>query len=257
MHADLSLNIHLNQTLFADPRRIALLEAIAETGSISQGAKLTGISYKTAWDAINQMNQLADQQVVGRHAGGKGGGGTYITAYGQRLLKLYHLLVQVQQKAFDVLQEENLPLDSLLAAIARFSLQTSARNQLFGTILAQQDDDLSERVTVLLSDRQTQVQVAITRHSSERLQLSPGKEVLVLIKAPWLEVSAAPSPYGNTFPVTLSQVLHGEHGCELLMTLSNGEQLCAALPAESADWRPGQSAWATFRPENALLASLN
>lgn len=81
MHAELSLNIHLNQTLFADPRRITLLEAIAETGSISQGAKLTGISYKTAWEAIRQMNQLADQEVVGRHAGGKGGGGAFVTLW--------------------------------------------------------------------------------------------------------------------------------------------------------------------------------
>lgn len=256
MHADLSLNIHLNQTLFADQRRIALLQAIAETGSISQGAKLTGISYKTAWEAINQMNQLADQQVVGRHTGGKGGGGTFVTPYGQRLLKLYDLLVQVQQKAFDVLQEESTPLDSLLAAIARFSLQTSARNQLLGTVDVQQDDDLSERVTVLLSDRQTRVQVAITRYSSERLQLRPGKEVLVLLKAPYLDVSREPTAEMNSFPVTLCQVLYGENGCELLMTLNNGEQLCALLPEERGDWHPGQPAWATFRPENALLASL-
>nr|MBA2815146.1 Transcriptional regulator ModE [Candidatus Pantoea persica] len=29
-----------------------------------------------------------------------------------------------------------MPFDSLLATIARFSLQTSARNQLFGTVVA-------------------------------------------------------------------------------------------------------------------------
>lgn len=257
MHAELSLNIHLNQTLFADPRRITLLEAIAETGSISQGAKLTGISYKTAWEAIRQMNQLADQEVVGRHAGGKGGGGAFVTPYGQRLLKLYHLLGQVQQKAFDVLQDDTLPLESLLAAIARFSLQTSARNQLFGTVVSRRQDDPQEMVTVLLSDQQTEVQVAITHYSGERLQLSPGKEVLVLIKAPWLEVTATHDAVVNRFPVTISALHRGPGGDELIMQLENGQQLCASLPASQENWQIGQSVWAGFRPENALLASLN
>lgn len=61
MQAELSLTIRLQQKLFADPRRMTLLKRIRETGSISQGAKLAGISYKSAWDAINEMNQLADE----------------------------------------------------------------------------------------------------------------------------------------------------------------------------------------------------
>ena len=39
-----------------------------------------------------------------------------LTRYGQRLIQLYDLLAQIQQKAFDVLSDDdNLPLDSLLA----------------------------------------------------------------------------------------------------------------------------------------------
>jgi molybdate transport system regulatory protein len=53
MEAELSLHIRLQQKLFADPRRIELLKRVQQTGSISQGAKLAGISYKSAWDAIN------------------------------------------------------------------------------------------------------------------------------------------------------------------------------------------------------------
>ena len=55
MQAELSL-YPLQQRLFADPRRIELLKQVQQTGSISQGAKLAGISYKSAWDAINEMN---------------------------------------------------------------------------------------------------------------------------------------------------------------------------------------------------------
>ncbi|EHC39589.1 DNA-binding domain of ModE / Molybdate-binding domain of ModE [Salmonella enterica subsp. enterica serovar Gaminara str. A4-567] len=137
MQAEILLTLKLQQKLFADPRRISLLKHIALSGSISQGAKDAGISYKSAWDAINDMNQLSEHMLVERATGGKGGGGAVLTRYGQRLIQLYDLLGQIQQKAFDVLSDDDaLPLDSLLAAISRFSLQTSARNQWFGTITA-------------------------------------------------------------------------------------------------------------------------
>lgn len=56
MQAEILLTLKLQQRLFADPRRIELLKQVRHTGSISQGAKLAGISYKSAWDAVNEMN---------------------------------------------------------------------------------------------------------------------------------------------------------------------------------------------------------
>ena len=92
MQAEILLTLKLQQRLFADPRRIALLKQIDQTGSISQGAKHAGISYKSAWDAINEMNQLSEQPLVDRATGGKGGGGAVLTRYGQRLIQLYDLM---------------------------------------------------------------------------------------------------------------------------------------------------------------------
>ena len=42
---------------FLGSDRIALLEKIAEYGSISKAAKAVGVSYKTAWDTINAINE--------------------------------------------------------------------------------------------------------------------------------------------------------------------------------------------------------
>ena len=98
MQAEILLTLKLQQRLFADPRRISLLKQIAQTGSISQGAKNAGISYKSAWDAINEMNQLSEQSLVDRATGGKGGGGAVLTRYGQRLIQLYDLLAQIQHQ---------------------------------------------------------------------------------------------------------------------------------------------------------------
>jgi len=66
LHASLTLTSQ--NKLFANPRRIFLLQQIDATGSISQGAKLASISYKAAWDAVNEMNKAFNQKVVINHA---------------------------------------------------------------------------------------------------------------------------------------------------------------------------------------------
>ncbi|MEZ3497944.1 molybdenum-dependent transcriptional regulator [Pantoea sp. KPR_PJ] len=259
MQAELSLSIRLQQKLFADPRRMALLKRIRETGSISQGAKLAGISYKSAWDAINEMNQLADETLVERATGGKGGGGAHLTRYGERLIQLFHLLEQIQQKAFDALQNDAVPLDSLLATIARFSLQTSARNQLFGTVVTHDDRQVVQHLRVRLADGATDLNVALTQRSVERLQLDAGKEVLVLIKAPWIQVSRGSSQADNQLVASISQIEPGEQMSELLMTLPSGETLCATLmnsQVEQLQLQPGDSVTASFNAEHAIIATL-
>ena len=58
----------------AGPKRLLLLAAIAEHGSLTAAAKAAGLSYKGAWDAIEQMSNLAGEALVVRVVGGKGGG---------------------------------------------------------------------------------------------------------------------------------------------------------------------------------------
>jgi molybdate transport system regulatory protein len=261
MQAEILLTLKLQQRLFADPRRIALLKQIAITGSISQGAKNAGISYKSAWDAINEMNQLSEQPLVDRATGGKGGGGAVLTRYGQRLIQLYDLLAQIQQKAFDVLSDDDaLPLNSLLAAISRFSLQTSARNQWFGTITRRDHQQVQEHVDVLLADGETRLKVAITSQSGERLGLEEGKEVLVLLKAPWVGITRdekIAAAADNQLSGVISHIKQGETQCEVLMNLPDGQVLCATMPVEdAAGLKEGEPAIAWFNADRVILATL-
>ncbi|WP_074012737.1 molybdenum-dependent transcriptional regulator [Candidatus Sodalis sp. SoCistrobi] len=262
MQAEILLTLKLRQQLFADPRRIELLKQIRATGSIMQGAKLAGVSYKSAWDAINAMNALAEQTLVERATGGKGGGGTTLTRYAERLLQLYDLLGQIQQKAFDVLQDDTLPLDSLLAAISRFSLQTSARNQFFGTIVSRSRRPVQQQVTVALADGHSQLNVALTEKSAERLQLEIGKEVLVLIKAPWISLAAtgAPPPQAdNVLYGTLTHLERGDENDEALIALPGGQQLCATVPTTVTDKQklsPPQPIAAYFNADQVIIATL-
>ena len=261
MQAEILLTLRLSGRLFADPRRISLLKQIAETGSISQGAKNAGISYKSAWDAINEMNSQSEQTLVDRATGGKGGGGAVLTRYGQRLLALYDLLAQIQQKAFDVLShDDDLPLDSLLAAISRFSLQTSARNQWFGTITHRGHQQVQEYVEVLLNDGTTHLKVALTAKSGERLGLDEGKEVLVLLKAPWVKVTQDPAVAAasdNQLPATITHIERGDTQCEVLMRLADGQNLCATLPLDEArDLAENSEVIAFFDADRMIIATL-
>lgn len=260
MQAEILLTLKLQQRLFADPRRIELLKQIRHTGSISQGARLAGISYKSAWDAINEMNLLAEQTLVERMTGGKGGGGTRVTRYGERLIQLYDLLGQIQQKAFDVLHEDHLPLDSLLAAIARFSLQTSARNQFFGTVTARSNQQVQQHLQILLANGKTSLNALITQQSAERLRLKAGKEVLALIKAPWVKLCVeTPPPADNVLRGRIAGIQPGVDNSEVLVALAGGETLCATVPndlASQQQFEPEQQVYAYFDADKVIIATL-
>ncbi|MFG1174972.1 molybdenum-dependent transcriptional regulator [Erwiniaceae bacterium CAU 1747] len=258
MQAEIALILKLQQRLFADPRRIELLRQVKASGSISQGARQAGISYKSAWDAINEMNQLADRTLVERATGGKGGGGAIVTSYGERLIQLYTLLEQIQQKAFDVLQDDA-PLDSLLGAIARFSLQTSARNQFYGTVVSRDTLPVQQHVTVELADGCTQIRVALTEQSANRLQLTAGKEVLVLIKAPWIGITRESISADNQLAGKILQIEQGEDRSEVLMTLGSSETLCATVDNHhiaQQKLQPGSAVTAYFNADRVIIATL-
>lgn len=72
--------------------RVILLERIQQFGSISQAAKSMEMSYKHAWDLVDSMNRQADQPLVSKASGGKGGGGTTLTARGVQAIAAFWTL---------------------------------------------------------------------------------------------------------------------------------------------------------------------
>ncbi|MFP4607404.1 MAG: ATP-binding cassette domain-containing protein [Thiohalospira sp.] len=74
--------------------RVALLEAIAEHGSISAAARHMGMSYRRAWNLVEAMNRFAEEPLVTTEAGGRGGGGAALTAAGERAVASYRELQQ-------------------------------------------------------------------------------------------------------------------------------------------------------------------
>jgi molybdate transport system regulatory protein len=71
------------------PGKVALLESIRDTGSISAAAREMGMSYKRAWLLLDSMNQAFTEPVVIAAPGGPRGGGASLTAFGLEVLGRY------------------------------------------------------------------------------------------------------------------------------------------------------------------------
>ncbi|WP_127519855.1 LysR family transcriptional regulator [Mesorhizobium sp. Z1-4] len=81
------------------PGKVALLEKIAETGSISSGARTMGMSYRRAWDLVDETSRLLGTPVVETRAGGAHGGGAQLTEAGNRLLARFRAMEMAAAKA--------------------------------------------------------------------------------------------------------------------------------------------------------------
>src|ERR1700742_3004609 len=63
--------------------RVALIEAVAELGSISAAAGRLGLSYRGAWEAVQALNNLFDGPLIEAAPGGKAGGAAVVTPRGK------------------------------------------------------------------------------------------------------------------------------------------------------------------------------
>ena len=69
--------------------KVALLEAIEATGSISAAGRAHKMSYRRAWLLVDELNKLFAEPVVAAHHGGMKGGGAALTGSGRRIVALY------------------------------------------------------------------------------------------------------------------------------------------------------------------------
>lgn len=88
------------------PGKADLLDAIAETGSISAAAKKMGMSYRRAWLLVDAMNRCFEKPLVETATGGVQGGGTRLTETAIELLNSYReLQKELQQISNNYLQD--------------------------------------------------------------------------------------------------------------------------------------------------------
>ena len=229
-----NLVLELDDQPFLLEKRIELLKAIDKEGSISKAAKAVPMSYKAAWDAIDAMNNLSHTPIVSRETGGKGGGSTTLTPYGQNLLKTYTILKN-EQKTFLERLEKMTDVDSgTLKTIGRLSMQISARNQLSGTIKKIVKGAVNAQIIIVLKSGNTLVSV-ITNNAVDSLGLNEGEEVTAFFKSSSVMLGRGEMQISaqNRLEGTVQSVHTGAINSEVVVSMGDLDKIVAVVTQES------------------------
>jgi molybdate transport system regulatory protein len=113
------LRVTAGDVIFVGPGKIALLEAIRETRSITAAARAMGMSYRRAWILVDEMNRALAGPAVATAAGGEHGGGSTLTALGEEVVDVYRRIEATAARACARDVERLLALAAPRASAAR------------------------------------------------------------------------------------------------------------------------------------------
>jgi molybdate transport system regulatory protein len=99
----LSIRIDFDSEGRIGPGKIELLESIRVCGSISAAGRAMDMSYKRAWELVNEIDRVCGQSVVERIIGGKSGGGAVLTPFGLSLIDCYR---KIERAASDAARKQ-------------------------------------------------------------------------------------------------------------------------------------------------------
>jgi molybdate transport system regulatory protein len=88
----LNIRIDLAGGLRIGPGKVAVLEEIARSGSISAAGRALRMSYRRTWELVEDLNSGLGTPVVETAAGGSGGGGTVLTPAGKAVIERYRAI---------------------------------------------------------------------------------------------------------------------------------------------------------------------
>ncbi|WP_027965993.1 TOBE domain-containing protein [Halomonas halocynthiae] len=251
--------INTGERRFGGHGRMRLLRLIAETGSISGAARAMKMSYKAAWDAVDQMNNLAGEPLVLRSVGGKGGGSTIVTPRGHQLMANFSRLEQEHQRFIAELSQQASSMTDDLLMLRRLSMKSSARNNFSGTVTAIKQGAVNDEVELCIAPNQ-HLTAVITRESSENLGLAVGSDAFALIKASSViiatEIEGAHVSARNLLTGRVERLQPGAVNTEVVLALEGGGHLAAIITHQSANdlaLEEGTTASAIFKASSVIL----
>ena len=238
--------------------RIALLEAVAELGSISAAAKRLGLSYKGAWDGVQALNNLFDGPLIAAQPGGRSGGAAQVTDRGLAVIAAFHK-VETELAAALARIEAGLGGDDLGGLFWSLGMKTSARNALRGVVSDITPGAVNSEVTLKVADGVEIVSV-VTRQSVEDLGLAVGKPAIALIKSSFVVLAKGEGLVTSARNQLRTQILRREDGAvssEISLGLVDGKTLVATITRESAEimqLAAGDAVTALVKAPHVILA---
>lgn len=234
-------------------KRINILRRIHETGSISEAARLSGVSYKAAWQALETLANLAGVPLVEKEVGGNKGGGTKLTAAGQTVLELSEKLTKAREA---VLMEFASRVTPELVPLSSATLRTSMRNQFPVTVEHIARGPALVRVELRI-DEENILKATLTQESAQLLGLTPGCRALALCKATSVEMARELEPVKGSciFSGTVIRSARRDKGGEVTLRLSGGTSIVGFAHAGHG-LELGQTAQARVSAQSVVVAQI-
>lgn len=256
-----TVSLKKTDTEFLGSDRISLLEKIDEYGSITKAAKAVGISYKTAWDTVNAINNLSEKPLFIRMTGGKSGGGTSLTEEGRDVIRTYRIIQDEHEKFLTNLEDKMGDVDatSLNRIIDKMSKQASARNILAGIVVNIVRGEVKSEVTLALKggDR---VVAMITNESVASLGLIEGSDAYAIVKSGSVIIGAGQDEFRvsvrNKMLGRITDITQGAVNTEVNVEVAGRNTISAVITnqcAESLGLKVGEQVCVMFKASSVIL----
>ena len=257
----MELSSPLNLEMLGEPflleKRIKLLYAIEEHGSISKAAKAVPMSYKSAWEAVDTMNSLSPESIVHRETGGKDGGGTTITAYGLTLLENYAVLKEEHTRFLARLSELTDIQSGAFKTIGRLAMQISARNQIQAQVISVKSANVNAKIHLKLKSGQVLVSV-ITKEAVENLHIEENQTVTAIFKSSSVLLSTLEDKKNeeNRLKGIVTQIDTDAQNAKVLVDIGNYDKIVSVMPIdalEKMDLKIGSSVMAIIKTNDIMV----
>ena len=215
---------------------IELLRKLDQTGSINSAAKAIGVSYKSAWQKLEQLNNIVPFPLLNKQTGGSGGGGTELTDEGRQLLRHIKLLEREFSQFMDFFSGHPEEALNTLKTLRRLEMKISARNVWVGQVVSIDKGVVNSVVNIQLKGGD-KISSVITDNSVIRLGLEPGREVMAIVKASCVLLGDEIDPHKisarNILHGTIANIVPGAVNDEVTIDLPGGSTVTSIITSNS------------------------
>lgn len=91
--------VQVKHAVAIGPGKADVLQAVADTGSLSEAGRRLGMSYQRVWSLVRAMNGDFIEPLVLTQRGGAAGGGAVLSETGARVLAIYRAIERDAERA--------------------------------------------------------------------------------------------------------------------------------------------------------------
>ena len=238
-------------------KRIELLHAIREHGSISKAAKAVPMSYKSAWEAADTMNALSPEPIVSRETGGKDGGGTTITAYGEKLLENYAVLKEEHTRFLARLSALTDIQSGCFKTMERLSIQISARNQIQAEVVSVESQNINAKIHLKIKSGQELVSI-ITKEAVENLHIDGKQTVVAIFKSSAVSLSGVKDTKNNENALagSISKIEKDVENAKVWVDIGHHDSIISVMSVEvleAMDLQQGSAVTAHIKANDVMV----